>query len=168
MPTPKNISEETKQLIFNSLSYDASSGILTWKVFRSKVKPGDIAGTRTKAGYEVFTLQERVYKCHRIAWLFITGKYPLNEIDHINGVKFDNRASNLREVTRSQNQHNRKRHRDGNFVGVYLDKEYGGWIASAPRNFLKRKAKKHKYLGYFKSKEEARQAVIDYCKLNEE
>lgn len=51
--------------------------------------------------------QSKKYKAHRLAWMYMTGSFPENEIDHINGIRNDNRWSNLREVTRSENQRNR-------------------------------------------------------------
>jgi hypothetical protein len=73
-----------------------------------KVKIGDIAGTVSKEGYVSIRIESRVYKAHRLAWLYVTGNMPTKLIDHINGDKSDNRWKNLREVTNQENCRNQK------------------------------------------------------------
>ncbi len=167
MPLPRPMLPSTVAALKEHISYDPESGLLTWKRQRGRALVGDVAGTLESQGYIIFTFDRVIYKAHRVAWLLHNGVWHSGQIDHINGHKSDNRIINLRAGSCSDNQQNRKRHRSGDHVGVYLDKEYGGWIARAPRNFLKRRASKYKYLGYFKTKEEAGQAIIDYCSTNE-
>lgn len=86
------------------LNYDAESGIFT----RRGRNAGKIAGTVTNHGYVVVrVLGERV-KAHRLAWLMANGRWPDSGIDHINGIKTDNRIDNLREATAGQNNKNRR------------------------------------------------------------
>ncbi len=61
-------------------------------------------------------IDRRKLLLHRAAWLYVYGSWPAGVIDHINGVKHDNRIANLRDVTRSENQHNRRSHIN-NWVG---------------------------------------------------
>lgn len=70
---------------------------------------GDRAACLNTDGYVVVNIDKRQYRAHRIAWLLTYGAWPRSEIDHINGVKSDNRISNLRLASPSQNQANRKK-----------------------------------------------------------
>jgi hypothetical protein len=61
------------------------------------------AGCPNNRGYRRISINNRQYKEHRLAWLYIYDKWPRADIDHINGDPSDNRLCNLREATRSQN-----------------------------------------------------------------
>lgn len=74
----------------------------------SWIKTGDIAGTKVKNRYVKLVVRQKRYEAHRVAWFLSTGDWPTLIIDHINGDKQDNRLSNLREVTKSQNGENRR------------------------------------------------------------
>ena len=63
--------------------------------------------------------QGKRYYQHRLAWLYMTGSWPEHEIDHINGVRCDNRWKNLREATRQQNMFNHQSRRADLPKGVY-------------------------------------------------
>lgn len=65
-----------------------------------------IAGMLNKYGYLLVQVGSRQYLAHRIIWLMVYGKLPKCQIDHINGIKHDNRLENLRDVTGSENKHN--------------------------------------------------------------
>lgn len=97
----------------------------------------------------------RHYYAHRLAWLWMTGEWPNDEVDHINTKSTDNRWSNLRQATHLQNNRN-KDFRDRNkLVGASFHKASGLWRADF----------QHKTLGYFKTPEEAhiayRRAAIE-------
>lgn len=98
--------------------YDAVTGIFRYRYTRGPRAPaGAIAGSLHHKGYRVLTINKRSYQAHRIAWLFYYGKFPKKQIDHINGVKDDNRIANLREASNSQNKKNTKVRSD-NAIGV--------------------------------------------------
>lgn len=100
--------QEAKDLVFRCLSYNPETGEFVWKVSaRNKVSAGRIAGTLHKSGYRTIKIKRVTYQCSRLAWLFGTGAWPSSHIDHINNNKIDNRFSNLREATHSQNGCNR-------------------------------------------------------------
>ena len=74
---------------------------------------------------------ETGFLAHIVCWALMTGAWPEHEIDHINGVRDDNRQTNLRQATRAQNMHNgpRLRTNTSGFAGVAWDKNGGKWIA---------------------------------------
>jgi hypothetical protein len=94
--------------LLERLSYDASTGVFTWRS-RSAIclTAGDVAGRITSNGYRQIKINYRHYLAHRLAWLYVHGEWPKGQIDHINGLRDDNRLSNLRDVDRSSNQLNR-------------------------------------------------------------
>lgn len=139
--------EELRSLLF----YDAETGEFAWKQARRGVMVGAKAGTACAHGYvEVMINQNRHY-AHRLAWLYVTGHWPQEEIDHINRVKSDNRLVNLRSVTRIQNSENRPKNSNNTsgFKGVYLHKPSGRWRAEIQRNH------KRRAIGYFETPEDA-------------
>jgi len=95
--------EEVREL----LTYDPTTGVFVWRESRGSAKVGDVAG-RKAAGYQQIKIARRLYGSHRLAWLWVKGVWPEQELDHINGVKDDNRMVNLRAVTHGENQKNRK------------------------------------------------------------
>ena len=100
-----------QQRLHQRLHYDPSTGVFTWK---APEKPGQnaegtVAGSHCDKGYLVIGIDRKVYKAHRLAWLYMTGSWPECQIDHINGVKDDNRWANLRQATNAQNCCNRTR-----------------------------------------------------------
>lgn len=103
-------------------------GILYWKVARGHRKAGAVAGTIDAKGYRMIGLFARVMLGHRIVWLLEYGEWPSGSLDHINGVRHDNRPSNLRICTLSQNQANRRPRSGYAYKGVTREKS-GKWKA---------------------------------------
>lgn len=90
------------------LEYDPKTGIFTWaKRISSKTRVGAVAGSLSGEGYARLKIFNREYYQHRLAWLYVYGRWPKLEIDHINGCRTDNRICNLRDVPRSLNMQNR-------------------------------------------------------------
>jgi hypothetical protein len=92
------------------LHYDPLTGLFTWLVtVNYNAKAGSIAGTLNKSGYILIMIDRKSYRAHRLAFLYMTGEWPKNLVDHKPpGVKSDNRWENLREATYSQNACSRK------------------------------------------------------------
>jgi len=107
----------TRERLMELVSYDPSTGLFTSKVSRPPCKIGKVLGSKQAAGYVEFRLDYKSYLAHRLAWFYIHGDWPVGEIDHINQDRTDNRISNLRDVTRSENNRNSK-----------TRSAYGRWI----------------------------------------
>lgn len=144
--------------------YDRENGKLYWKnhwdkAVRTKML-GKEVGAIERKGYRVFLLNYKTYKVHRIIYLIEVGFLPPKNymIDHINGVKTDNRFINLRVVTNRQNCQNKKRHREGKLVGTSWFKRDNLWLSQIQING------EYKYLGYFNTELEAHQRYMQELK----
>lgn len=105
------------------LNYDSETGILTWKKLRNKRRIGEEAKSLDVAGYVQVNISGTLVKGHRLAWLLHYGDWPDGDIDHINGVRNDNRISNLRCVSpkvNCQNQRVGSRPSVTGLIGVHL------------------------------------------------
>ena len=79
----------------NILHYNPEIGLFSWLIKPSdKIKIGSIAGSVDKDGYVIITLNSKKYRAHRLIWFYVYGKWPVNEIDHINRIPSDNRIIN--------------------------------------------------------------------------
>lgn len=113
------------------LDYDPNTGDFMCLVRRGKMVPGMKAGTINSVGYVILCIHKRLYCAHRVAWLYVHGCWPAAEIDHINGVRTDNRLRNLREASKRQNGQNRgaQKNNTSGHKGVMRDIKPGKWIA---------------------------------------
>lgn len=101
------------------LRYEPDTGHFYWLQDRGMCRlAGKRAGSKDYTGYVKITINGSNYLAHRIAWLLTHGNPPDGEIDHINGIRNDNRIENLRVVSRRQNMQNCAAHRDGRLVGT--------------------------------------------------
>jgi hypothetical protein len=118
------------------LDYDPETGIFTWRerrleMFDNSKKSaaracsswnrrfaGRFAGTPDKDGYIVIVVQYRQYKAHRLAWFYMKGEWPADEIDHWDLDVANNKWLNLREATGSQNHANLSSIGSTGFKGV--------------------------------------------------
>ena len=88
------------------LRYDPETGVFTWRATGKGRRLNRQAGTVQATGYLTITIDWRIHLAHRLAFLYVVGDWPPNEIDHIDGDQSNNRWCNLRPATRSQNMAN--------------------------------------------------------------
>jgi len=101
------------------LHYDPELGWFMWTMdMSSKCLAGSIAGTVDAYGYHVIHIGGRQYKAHRLAWLWVTGRWPRLGIDHRDTNKSNNEWGNLREATVGENVQNARRARRNNRSGL--------------------------------------------------
>ncbi|EOV3349167.1 HNH endonuclease [Edwardsiella piscicida] len=136
--------------------YDPHTGILKWKKDTGKKRMvGKIAGHQDTKGYLAVGCFDKDHRVHRIAWEMSHGKIPDGmQVDHINGIKSDNRLSNLRLVYHQENQRNMAIPKSNNsgVLGVSWDARSGKWRAKIMIN------RKTVHLGRFPSIELAAKA----------
>jgi hypothetical protein len=133
--------------------YDLSAGALFYKGRRGVVH-GIKAGCVGSHGYVVVKAYRIPYLAHRIAWLIMTGEWPEQEVDHINGNKADNRWDNLRLATHGQNVANSGARRGG-LKGAYWHKRSSRWQSQIWDHGRIR------HLGYFDNERDAHLAYVN-------
>jgi len=130
-------------VLAQALRYEPETGLVTWRVSSGCRKPGDVAASVNSLGYGRVKVAGKTFGAHRVAWALHYGSMPALHIDHINGVKTDNRIANLRLATRSQNQMNRGS--ATGHKGVTWSSAQGRWLARCAVG-----GRRH-HLGYFET-----------------
>jgi len=143
------------------VSYDARTGHLTaladsicgkGRIIRAA---GETLGRLNGDGYSLVTILGHEYRAHRIVWLYVNGSWPDGQIDHINGIRVDNRIANLRLADQTLNSENLRLARSDNrsgFLGVFPNKKR--WSAQIGVDG------KQIHLGTFDTPELAHQAYV--------
>lgn len=128
------------------LDYSPETGEFRWKVdIKYNIPADSLAGCVLKdRGYVQIRIDGSLYYAHRLAWLYVTGSWPSKCVDHINQNRADNSFSNLRDVSSSVNNANRKN------VKGYHARPDGSFEAYAFKQ----------YLGLYRTAEEARDAHL--------
>ena len=119
--------ERLKELLY----YDEKTGVFTRKTTVGRYLAGSVSGAKQNKGYIQITVDGANYLSHRLAWLYVYGNFPINQIDHINRIKIDNRIKNLRDVDASTNHHNIgiRSHNISGITGVVRDSRSKKWVA---------------------------------------
>lgn len=114
------------------LDYDPDTGLFSRRLITRGRSANGPVGSPHGNGYLTITVDYRAVLAHRLAWLWMTGKFPRETIDHINGDKTDNRWANLRPASLSENNCNvtAYRHNTSGFKGVHRQKDDGKYRAS--------------------------------------
>lgn len=143
------------------LSYNQETGHFTWLVSPTNCVPaGSIAGHVITRGYRIIGICGKKFRAHRLAFFHMTGKWPTDQVDHINGCKSDNRWSNLRPATNSQNGLNKKPGGASRFKGVSWHRGAKKWQSQAKVDG------KSFYLGLFKEEKSAADAYAAFATEN--
>lgn len=153
----------TKEEVEAVVDYDPETGIFLWKRHRgttATIKAGRIAGRvspsygRKMGGRRQIFIKGRYLYASRLAWLLVTGDWPSDQLDHINGDVLDDRFANLRECTQSQNMANARRalNNTTGFKGVSFVESQNG-----PNKFKAtiKKDNKSIFLGWYPTAEAA-------------
>ncbi len=154
----KNIltSQNDLQLV---LKYESETGLFYWIGSKNnRVKNGSVAGSKDSSGHIQIKIFGRTYLAHRLAWLYSHGEWPEQQIDHINGIKSDNRITNLRDVSPRINAENRRlacKTSKSGILGVSWHKASNSWTSSI------KTLGKRKHLGCFKTPELAHEAYLN-------
>jgi hypothetical protein len=145
----------THKQLLESVHYDPETGIFIWLTKSTRAKAGDVAGCLYN-GYRFIKIMQKKYAAHRLAWFYVYGSWPDQDIDHINGDRSDNAIKNLRDVPRMINAQNTHRARIDNLssglLGVTMVRRK--WMAQI---FVDGKNLR---LGLFSRPEEAHQAYL--------
>lgn len=145
----------TVERLRSLLIYDPLTGVFRWRVNRGYVRAGQVAGCRTPRGYWTIGIDQTRYLAHRLAWLYVHGVWPSDDIDHRNEDKGDNRIANLREATNTTNHHNVSHPCSNNtsgYLGVSTNRRRWRAVIAVGR-------KQHN-LGTFATREEAAAAYL--------
>lgn len=159
------------------LDYNPETGEFFWKhsdLVRKKSWNTKFAGKPAgfvKFGYVAISLLDKPYMAHRLAWIFMTGEWPTDEIDHIDLDKTNNKFANLRQATPVTNHGNLGlfKNNTSGFKGVYWEPKNKKWAARIKFDKVSRR------LGLFKTKEDAAEAYNkaalfgfkEYARINE-
>ena len=149
----------TAERLRNLVTYDPLTGLFQRLVRNTNAT----CGWPDKAGYLYLMIDTKVYSAHRLAWLYMTGEWPRNDIDHINGQRADNRFANLRDVPKNFNMQNERRARINNksgLMGVQFRKDRGKFVAVLRING------KSKRFGAFDTPEAAHAAYVEAKRLH--
>lgn len=157
MQTGERTPNLTAQRLREVLYYDPDTGIFKWRVRTSnRVSVGQVAGTPAGDGYVLIRIGKRCW-AHRLAWLYMTGKWPDGEVDHWDTNRSNNRWSNLRDVsgqTNSQNLRKAKSTSSSGLLGAFYFKSRDCFRAQISVNG------RAKHIGYFTTAELAHAAYV--------
>lgn len=148
------MSELTLEKLCSILRYDPQTGNWTWLIQKNnRFKAGSRAGSNA-GRYWVIKIDGETFTAHHLAFFYMTGRWPQEEMDHKDTDTFNNAWSNLREATRSQNCANRRLHKNNTsgYKGVIWHKQRGRWAAQI------RISGTTKHLGFFDTPELASEA----------
>lgn len=152
----KQIIPLTAERLRELLHYNPETGVFTWLRRQGRVLPGQQAGNKKTNGYRELRVCGVRYHAHRLAWFYVTGSWPTAQIDHRNGIRDDNRLTNLRDVSpgcNNQNQRSASKNSKTGVLGVSLHKS-GRYIAFICLN------RKTRYLGLYPTAELAQAAYV--------
>jgi len=132
------------------LHYNYETGVFTWRVKRMpRISAGDIAISYHPSGYLQTGIDGKRYLQHRLAFLYMLGRFPLNHVDHINHIRNDNRWRNIRESDYKMNAKNQRMYSNNTSGCTGVIWHRNRWEAQMRINGVS------VYIGVFKNKENA-------------
>lgn len=144
------------QLLKETLAYDPLTGVFTWIPVRGRgmhKRVGVAGSVHYLSGYRYITFNGRLVFAHRLAFLYMTGEWPSDQVDHITGERDNNAWLNLRVVSNSENMQNISRAHGDTLTG-----ELGVTFRRNRYEARIQVGKRRKHIGTFKNKEDAVQA----------
>jgi len=153
-----NLSQEYLKSI---LSYDPETGIWIWKTHYFIRLVGAVAGSvKKRDGYRRIKINNIEYMSARLACLYMKGRWPIEEMDHEDTIRSNDKWINLREATRADNTRNRNA-KITSIIGLKGVK----LTTSGKYEAAIRSKENYQYLGTFDTPEEAAKAYADAAKL---
>jgi len=137
----------TQERLKELLDYDPETGLFINKKARGNMKINTIAGHMHHTGYIMIGVDGKKYLASRLAFLWMEGYFPENQVDHRDRDRINNKWENLREATNSCNQRNCKikATNTSGVTGVHWDNRNGKWMSHIKIN------NKLVHLGYHKT-----------------
>jgi len=150
----------TAQQLRDLLSYNPASGdfVRIAHAYQNSGRRSAVGaiGRVTNAGYHLIGVRGNYYTAHRLAWLYVYGRWPVHHIDHIDGNPLNNRINNLRECSHAQNMQNMRRAHADSASGLLGAYQRGHkWVSMICHG------RRQMYLGTFNTAEEAHAAYIE-------
>jgi hypothetical protein len=144
------------------LLYDDETGRFTWLQSRNNGMLGKLAGSKNGDGYITISINNKRYQAHRLAFLYMTGEFPPDQVDHIDRNRANNAWKNLRQCSQAENSKNvliTKSNTSG-YRGVTFSKKAKKWLAQGLLNG------KRFHIGYYQTPELASAGYQEFAKAN--
>lgn len=153
-------SASTGKLFFKPRDLSHFKHLRGFKSWNTRFSGKEAFTRRNSEGYRVGGIQDATYRGHRVIWAMVYGYWPEEDIDHVNGLRDDNRLINLREASRTQNNMNSGLRSDNSsgYRGVYFNKQRNAWHARVHAHG------KAKHIGFFSDASEAHKAYAEASK----
>ena len=164
------MTEITQELLKEFLDFSPETGVFTWKqrdikyfksirgfkIWNSRW-PGKESGDIKKNGYRYISILHQRYLAHRLAWLYVYGYIPEDQVDHKDRVRFNNSIDNLRLASNAENAQNKIKpiNTSTGIIGVYFRKDRSKYTTKISIGG------KIKRLGHFLKKEDAEAAYLN-------
>ncbi len=151
----------THARLLECLSYDADTGVFRYRISRHYLQEvGAVAGCDDGRGYLQIRIDGAKYWAHRLAWFYVRGDWPHEDIDHVDGDHGNNRITNLRPATDCQNLQNRGKQSNNTsgLKGVTWHKGAQKWLAQ-----IRARGEQH-YLGLFEDRDQASATYVAKAK----